>query len=65
MMKEDVDVHMSTKLGRPVTKEFINETCKNCGMNNACQNQALAERLEKELSGDNNATQPEGPTKTR
>jgi hypothetical protein len=65
MMKDDVDVQISTKLGKPVTKEFINQTCKNCGMNNASQNQKLAEELEKGLQGEPNGPEQQGPAKTR
>jgi hypothetical protein len=65
MMRDDVDVQVSAKLGRPVTKEFINQTCKECGMNNACQNQPRAEQIEKGLLGESNGQQPEGPAKSR
>jgi hypothetical protein len=65
MMKEDVEAQVSAKLGKPVTKEFINQTCKNCGLNNACQNQKLAEKLENSLPGDFNGPQSEAPRKTR
>src|SRR5277367_340439 len=45
-LKDDIATQVSQKLGHEVTKEFINETCRKCGMNNACQNQKLAEVLE-------------------
>ena len=64
MMKDDIDVQVSAKLGRSVTKTFINDMCKNCGLNNACQNQKLADQIEKGLPGDGDG-QPEGPKKTR
>src|SRR5216684_2021004 len=54
MMKDDVDIQVSAKLGRPITKEFINQTCRNCGLNNAYQNNELALKLERGLQGDNN-----------
>jgi hypothetical protein len=63
MMKDDVDVKISAKLGRTVTKEFINETCKNCGLNNACQNQDLVKKIQDGNLGENNG--PSEPIKTR
>ncbi len=65
MMKDDVDVQVSAKLGRSITKEEINSTCKNCGLNNACQNQKLVENLERGTLGDLNGQQPQGPEKIR
>jgi hypothetical protein len=65
MMKDDVDVKVSAKLGNPIDKATINSICRSCGMNNACQNQALAETLEKGLLGDTSGPQQEGPAKSR
>ena len=65
MMKDDIEAQISAKLGRPITKEFINQTCKNCGLNNACQNQKLADSLEKGTTGDLNGPEQQGPRKTR
>jgi hypothetical protein len=65
MMKDDVDVKVSAKLGNPIDKKIINSICFSCGMNNACQNADLAKKLESNTLGDINGSQPEGPTKTR
>src|SRR5271154_190702 len=54
MMKDDIDIQVSAKLGRPITKEFINQTCKSCGMNNACQNQKLVDQIEHGTQGGPN-----------
>jgi len=68
MMKEDVDVKVSAKLGNSIDKQTINSICRSCGLNNACQNQSLAEKIEKGTLGDfngNGQEQPEGPAKNR
>lgn len=65
MMKDDVDIKVSAKLGNPITKETINSICKSCGMNNACQNSELAKKIELGMQGDINGTEQEGPKKSR
>lgn len=68
MMKDDVDIKVSAKLGNPITKETINSICHSCGMNNACQNSELAKKIELEMQGENTngqTQQPDGPAKTR
>jgi hypothetical protein len=65
MMKDDIDLQVSAKLGRPVTKEFINQMCKNCGLNNACQNKDLANKLEQGPTGEINGPEQDRPKKTR
>ena len=66
MLKDDVDVKVSAKLGNPIDKATINSICQSCGMNNACQNAELAKKLERGAQGDiNGPTQQDGPTKTR
>lgn len=65
MMKEDVDLQVSAKLGNPISKETINSICRSCGLNNACQNQKLANKLEQGQTGDSNGPTPDGPIKTR
>lgn len=63
MLKDNVEAQISAKLGRPITKEFINQTCMNCGLNNACQNQDLAKKIEDGTIGDSNGSST--PIKTR
>lgn len=65
MMKDDVDVKISAKLGNPIDKATINSICRSCGMNNACQNAELAEKLESSTTGDPNVPEQQGPKKTR
>lgn len=68
MMKDDVDIKVSAKLGNPIDKATINSICRSCGMNNACQNNDLAKKIESGMQeGDNpnEPPQPEGPRKTR
>jgi hypothetical protein len=65
MMKDDIDIQVSTKLGKPVTKEYINQTCRNCGLNNACQNQDLVNKIERGTIGGQDAPEQEGPKKNR
>lgn len=65
MMKDDVDVKVSAKLGNPIDKATINSICKSCGMNNACQNNDLAKKIEEGLLGGNNGPEQEGPKKSR
>jgi hypothetical protein len=65
MLKDDVDVQVSAKLGKPITKELINSICRSCGMNNACQNADLAKKLESNTTGESNGPEQERPRKTR
>ena len=65
MMKDDIDLTISAKLGNPITKETINSICRSCGMNNACQNKDLANKLEQKSIGESNGPEQEGPRKTR
>ena len=36
----------SEKLGREITREEINEFCRNCGRNNAVEDDALADKIQ-------------------
>lgn len=66
MMKDDVDIKVSAKLGNPIDKATINSICRSCGMNNACQNNELVKKIETEtLGGTSGSEQPEGPKKSR
>lgn len=66
LMKDDVDIKVSAKLGNPIDKQTINSICFSCGMNNACQNNDLAKKIETEtLGGTSDSEQPDKPTKTR
>lgn len=65
MMKDDVDVKVSAKLGNPIDKATINSICKSCGMNNACQNNNLALKIEQGILGEPNGPEQDGPKKTR
>lgn len=66
MMKDDIDVKVSAKLGNPIDKQTINSICSSCGMNNACQNAELVKQIETGTTGESNGpSQPEGPKKSR
>jgi hypothetical protein len=49
-LRSDIDKKFSAKLGRDITKEEINEACKNCGKNNATQNEQMADNLENQTN---------------
>src|SRR5579859_6554807 len=69
MMKDDVDIKVSAKLGNPIDKQTINSICRSCGMNNACQNPELVRKIEtgilETLGGTSDSEQPDGPKKSR
>jgi len=64
-LKDGIDKKVSVKLGKPITTAEINSSCLNCGMNNACQNQDLANKIELGMQGENNGPEQDGPKKTR
>lgn len=48
-LKTDVAIRFSQVLGRNVSLEQVNEACKKCGRNYACQNEKLAKEMERSM----------------
>ena len=63
MLKDGIEKEVSAKLGHPVTREYIDDMCRNCGLNSACRNSKLAEEIERGKPGEPNG--PQTPIKTR
>lgn len=58
-LRENIDTKFSEKLGRKITKEEINEFCKNCGKNHATQDEQMADNMENQTTIGENTTKPE------
>ena len=46
MLYDDIDSKVSARIGKEVSKEFINKTCNDCGKNCAKQNEQVAHSME-------------------
>ena len=63
-IRPGIEKKFSEKLGRPITANEIRKTCGDCGMNHACESQAIAEQLEANSFQSSAAKEPTTPPET-